>query len=218
MSLFQTPPPLAAAGPRNTPDLHEAVQKTIVKHQQQRLPCDISRPPPGARVAQPSKTAVQAGQLGQSAALESHPAGQVETARGAAALKTNTRKIFLPTDDSSCSEISVVPKTKHKKKKTNQVKTSTPKKRQMNDTEEHEIDHVYDSISSESETEKMPREAKLFFEKALEGRREDPLTDFIKVTVPKFFTFLRIKEKSANASGTRQQDIADEFNAELDEI
>ena len=70
----------------------------------------------------------------------------------------------------------------------------------MNDTEEHEIDHVYDSISSESETEKMAREAKMFIEKALEGRREDPLTDFIKVTVPKFFTFLHIKEKSTNAS------------------
>ena len=102
MSLFQTPPPFAAAGPRNTPDLHEAVQKTILKHQQQSLPCDVSRPPPGARVAQPSRTAVQARQLGESAALASQPAGQVETVRGATALRTHNKKIIVPTDDSSC--------------------------------------------------------------------------------------------------------------------
>ena len=33
-----------------------------------------------------------------------------------------------------------------------------------------------------------------------------------------FLLHKSIKEKSTNASGTRQQDIADEFNAELDEI
>ena len=105
-------------------------------------------------------------------------------------MKTNNRKIILPTDDSSCSEISVVPKSKQKKKKTSQVKTSTPKKRQMHDAEEQEVEQVYDSISSESESEKMAREANLFMEQALIGRPQDPLTDFLKLTVPKFFKFL----------------------------
>ena len=36
--------------------------------------------------------------------------------------------------------------------------------------------------------------------------------------MPKFFKFLRIKEKAVNSSGATQQDIAAEFNAELDQI
>lgn len=218
MSLFQNPPPSAAAGHRNTPDLHDAVQKTILKHQQQSLPCDVSQPPPGARVAQPSRTAVQARQFGESAALASQPAGQVDTVRGSTAVRTHSKKVIVPSEDSSCSEISVVPKAKQKKKKSSQVKTSTPKKRQMHEVEEQEEEHVYDSISSESDSERMAREANVFMEQALIGRPQDPLTDFLKQTVPKFFKFLKIKEKAGNSSGATQQDIAAEFNAELDQI
>ena len=217
MSLFQNPPPSAAAGHRNTPDLHDAVQKTILKHQRQGLPCDVSQPPPGARVAQPSRTAVQARQCGESAALASQPAGQVDTVRSTA-VRTHSKKVIVPSEDSSCSEISVVPKAKQKKKKVSQVKTSTPKKRQMQEVEEREEEHVYDSISSESDSERMVREANVFMEQALIGRPQDPLTDFLKQTVPKFFKFLKIKEKAGNSSGAAQQNIAAEFNAELDQI
>ena len=219
IDLFQKPPPsAAAAGPRSTPDLHEAVQKTIWKHtQQQSLPCDVSRPPPFPRVVQPSRTAVQARQAGESGGLASQPAGQVEIVRGTTAVKAH-KKVIVPTDSSSCSEISLAPKSKQKKKKSSQVKTSTPKKRQMLNAEEQEVEHVYDSISSESDSEKMAREANLFMEAALTGRPQDPLTDFLKQTVPKFFKYLRIKEKGSNSSGATQQDLAAEFNAELDQI
>merc|ERR1712105_266068 len=94
----------------------------------------------------------------------------------------------------------------------------TPKKRQMHEVEEREEEHVYDSISSESDSERMAREANVFMEQALIGRPQDPLTDFLKQTVPKFFKFLKIKEKAGNSSGATQQDIAAEFNAELDQI
>ena len=88
----------------------------------------------------------------------------------------------------------------------------------MLNAEEQEVEHVYDSISSESDSEKMAREANLFMEAALIGRPQDPLTDFLKQTVPKFFKYLRIKEKAATSSGATQQDLAAEFNAELDQI
>ena len=88
----------------------------------------------------------------------------------------------------------------------------------MLNAEEQEVEHVYDSISSESDSEKMAREANLFMEAALTGRPQDPLTDFLKQTVPKFFKYLRIKEKGSNSSGATQQDLAAEFNAELDQI
>ena len=48
----------------------------------------------------------------------------------------------------------------------------------MHDAEEQEVEHVYDSISSESESEKMAREANLFMEQALIGRPQDPLQTF----------------------------------------
>ena len=168
-------------------------------------------------MTQPSKTAVQARQAGESGGLASQPAEQVETVRGATAVRAH-KKIIVPTDSSSCSEISVAPKSKHKKKKPSQVKTSTPKKRQMLNAEEQEVEHVYDSISSESDSEKMAREANLFMEAALVGRPQDPLTDFLKQTVPKFFKYLRIKEKASTSTGATQQDLAAEFNAELDQI
>ena len=209
MAMFHAPP--ATVNPRGTPELHSAVEQTILKHNQlHRLPCDVSKPPPAMY-----STAVQTGQHGSSAdqttQLDSS-AGQTGSLMGATALQTHERRIILPTDDSSCSEINLFAqsnrKGKRKKKEVSKPATSTPRRR--------EPAHEYDSISSESEAEKFAREANIFFQTALQGKESDPLTNFLQSTVPRVFSILSLKEKSMNTS--EQQEREKIIREEIDTI
>ena len=119
-------------------------------------------------------TPVQAGKSGCTAV-------QPETLLGISALPKG-RKVILPTEDCSSSEISVFAQTskRSKKKKGKPAASSTPRMRSK-----ERVMHVYDSISSpsESETDKFTREAGICFEQALQGRENDPLTTFLQTTV-----------------------------------
>ena len=79
--------------------------------------------------------------------------------------------------------------------------------------------HVYDSISSpsESETEKFTREAGICFEQALQGRENDPLTTFLKTTVPKVFSFLSLRQNS-HLNSSEQEAREATFVNEIDQI
>ena len=212
MGMF-APPASRTVNHRGTPELHSVVEQTIRKHNQlQRLPCDVSKPPPAMY-----STAVQAGQPGGSAEQTGQPvssAGQAGNLMGDTVLQTKGRRMILPTDDSSCSEISLFAKSnkKGKKKKVSKPSTSTPRKRPNNDRDVH----VYDSISSESDAEKFARETNIFFQTALQGRENDPLTTFLQSTVPRVFSFLSLKEKSLNSS--EQQAREKIITEEIDKI
>ena len=153
-------------------------------------------------------TPVQAGKSGCTAV-------QPETLLEITALPKG-RKVILPTEDCSSSEISVFAQTskRSKKKKGKPAASSTPRKRSK-----ERAAHVYDSISSpsESETDKFVREAGICFEQALQGREDDPLTTFLQTTVPKVFSFLSLRQNSyLNSSEHEAREAI--FKQQIDQI